>query len=307
VHQAAALCPLTGTAAPGGKIPARPALGIKVDNLNVARPQYGLSEADIVYEEPVEAGITRFIAIFQCHDAPRVEPVRSGRLIDPQILQQYGAHPLLAYAGAIQPAVDAIDSSPLVDVGIYRAPDSAFWRDPGRAAPHNLVTSTATMYKVGQSEHAPATPPAPVFSYGTLPAGAVPAASLNIPYTYSNVTWTWQPSLRIWTRSYADTGPATLGEGGQIAAANVVVLKVVLYPSPYVEDATGTHENLLVLTGSGPANVYRNGSVVAGTWVRPTLATTTELVDAHGHVIPLNPGNTWIELVPTTVANTFTP
>src|SRR5438309_2305585 len=85
-------CPLTGQRAPGGIVPQRPALAIKVENLPESRPQAGLDGADIVYEEPVEAGITRFIAVFQCREAARVEPVRSARLEDPDVLKQFG-HP----------------------------------------------------------------------------------------------------------------------------------------------------------------------------------------------------------------------
>ena len=302
-----ATCPLTGQPAPGDKVPQRPALAVKVENLPAARPQYGLAAADVVYEEPVEAGITRFIVIYQCHDTSRIEPIRSGRLIDPEIVQQFGAHPLLAYAGAIQPAVTAIDASPLIDVGIYRAPVEDYWRDPDRAAPHNLVSATAVLYALGRAEHAAAAPPRPVFSFGPLPAHAVPAAALHISYQYSNLTWTWQPSLKVWLRSYADTGVATQGEGGDISAANVVVLRVAMYPSPYVEDVNGVHENLLVLTGSGSAEVFRNGAAIAGEWVRPSLAQTTQLLDGHHRPIPLTPGPTWVELVPTTVAVTETP
>ncbi len=303
----AARCPLTDEPPPGGKVPQRPALAVKMDNLAAARPQYGLSTADIVFEEPVEGGITRFVVIYQCHDAARVEPIRSGRMIDPELLAPFGSHALLAYAGGIGPAVAAIDRSSLFDVGIDRAPLSAYWRDPSRYGPHNLASSTATLYAVGWSEHASKTPPPPLFHYGPLPAGATPAASLHISFLYSDLTWTWQPALQAWTRSYADTGPATMAEGGQVTAANVVVLRVIMYPSPYVEDATGVHENLLVLTGSGPAQVYRNGAVISGTWVRPDLARTAELFDSHHQVIPLNPGPTWVELVPTTVAVASTP
>ncbi len=303
----AARCPLTGEPPAGGTVPQRPALAVKMDNLNAARPQYGLSAADIVYEEPVEGGITRFIVIYQCNNAARVEPIRSGRIIDPEILMQFGAHPLIAYSGGIGAAVAAIDGSSLIDVGVNRAPVTTYWRDPNRYGPHNLASSTAALYAVGSSEHAPKTAPPPVFTFGALPAGAAPAASLHIAYLYSNLTWAWQPKLGVWVRSYADTGPATMAEGGEIAAANVVVMRVVMYPSPYVEDATGSHENLLVLTGSGPAQVYRNGAVVSGTWVRPNLAQTTEFVDANHQVIPLSPGPTWVELVPTTVAVTATP
>src|SRR5581483_4111884 len=75
-------CPLTGRAAPSGKVPQRPALAVKVDNYSAARPQSGLDNADIVFEEPVEGGITRFVAIFQCQNAALVGPIRSARNID---------------------------------------------------------------------------------------------------------------------------------------------------------------------------------------------------------------------------------
>jgi hypothetical protein len=303
----AARCPLTDEPPPGGQVPQRPALAVKMDNLAAARPQYGLSAADIVYEEPVEGGITRFVVIFQCHSTARIEPIRSGRIIDPELLAPLGTHVLLAYAGGIGPAVSAIDGSSVIDVGVDRAPITAYWRDPSRYAPHNLASSTAVLYSVGWSEGASKAAPPPLFHYGSPPPGAAPAASVHISFLYSNLTWSWLPAQQVWARSYADTGPATMAEGGQVTAANVVVLRVVMYPSPYVEDVTGVHENLLVLTGSGPAQVFRNGAVISGTWVRPDLARATELLDSHGQVIPLSPGPTWVELVPTTIAVASTP
>ena len=246
-----ARCPLTGLPAPGGKVPARPALAVKVENLPAARPQYGLGDADVIYEEPVEAGITRFIVIYQCQDASRIEPVRSGRLIDPEIVDQYGAHPLFAYAGAIQPVVTEVDSSQLIDVGVNRAPDT-YSRDDYRDAPHNLVSSTSALYAAGAAEQDQATPPLPVFKYGPLPNGSSPVSSVGIDYQYSDLTWTWEPSLGSWARSYVGTGIAATGEGGQITTSNIVVMTMVMYPSQYVEDVNGVHENLLTLTGSGP-------------------------------------------------------
>jgi hypothetical protein len=288
-------------------VPRRPALAVKVENLPASRPPYGLAFADVVYEEPVEAGITRFIVIYQCHDAGRIEPIRSGRLIDPDLVREYGAHPLFAYAGAIEPVVAKVDSSSLVDVGVDRAPVNAYWRDASRFGPHNLASSTAALYASGAAQHALPTPPAPVFHYGGLPAGAAPAATVNIPYQYSDVTWAWQPRLGTWLRSYADTGLATLGDGGRITTTNVVVMRMVMYPSQYVEDINGAHENLLVLTGSGPVQVFRNGAVVSGNWVRPSLSQDTRLVDGRGRPILLAPGPTWIELVPTAIGVAVTP
>ena len=294
-------CPLTDLSPPSGGVPARPALAVKVDNSPQARPQYGLAATDVVYEQPVEGGLTRLIAIYQCRDTGRIEPIRSARIADPDIVRQFGAHPLFAYAGGIEPSVAAVRSSPLLDVGTDRAP-GAYHRESTRAAPHNLTSSTDALYKAGRDHGASSTPPQPVFEFGPVPEGAQPAASVRIPYTASDVTWTWSSQEHAWLRSYAQGGAAGMGEGGQVRATNVVVMKVEERASPYVEDATGAHQNLLTLTGTGPAQVFRNGSVINGTWSRSALNQKTRYLNGSGQSIPLSPGATWVELVPTTVA-----
>ena len=84
-------------------------------------------------------------------------------------------------------------------------------------------------------------------------------------------------------------------------------MKVMMYPSAYVEDPTGAHENLLVLTGTGAVQIFRDGRTISGTWNRSTLAQGTRYLDAGGHPITLAAGTTWVELVPSTVAVTVTP
>ena len=71
------LCPLTGLAPSGGAVPQRPALAVKVDNYPDARPQSGIDQADIVFDEPVEGGITRFAAVFQCQSPSLIGPIPS--------------------------------------------------------------------------------------------------------------------------------------------------------------------------------------------------------------------------------------
>lgn len=292
-------CPLTGAPPPKGKVPQRPALAVKVENLAAARPQYGLDHTDIVFEEPVEGGITRFIAVYQCHNAPRIEPVRSGRLVDPDILEPLGKT-LFAYSGAIQPVVDKIDApgSLLEDIGADGASGGAYTRDPGRLAPHNLETSTAALYKAAAAAHLPDNLPHPLFKYGALQAGSKPASALHINFPLDVTNWTWDASSGRWTRSYSDTGPAMQGDGVQISTVNVVVLHVVEYPTPYVEDPTGAHENELTLTGTGQAWLLRNGRVFRCAWFRPKLSDVTTLVGPHHEKLTLAPGNTWVELVP---------
>jgi hypothetical protein len=298
------VCPLTGAAPPSGKVPQRPALAVKVENLPEARPQWGLDKADIVFEEPVEGGITRFIAVYQCQAADRIEPVRSGRFVDAQILQPLGKV-LFAYSGAIQPVIDAIDApgSLLEDVGADKA-GGAFTRDDTRLEPHNLETSTAALYSAAATfGYSLKQPPPPLFTYGRAPLGGTPAAAVHIWFSnLDETTWTWGPKSRRWARSYSDTGPAIQGDDVEVSAANVVVLRVNEYPTPYVEDETGAHENELTLTGSGPAYVFRDGFELTGKWERPTLSQPATFVMPGGAKMKLTPGNTWEELLPTTAS-----
>jgi hypothetical protein len=277
------------------RVPQRPVLAIKVENLPVARPQSGLNGADLVYEEPVEAGITRFIVVYQCGSADRVEPVRSGRLVDPDILVQFGHHVLFAYAGAIGPVVAKVDRT-LVDLSFSGFAGSAYYRDPSRSAPHNLVTSTAALWAFARGRA-----PHPIFSFSRLPLEAPrPASTVHIFFSpYSDVFWHYVRKRHAYYRFYNNLqSPAMLSDGSQIVARNVIVQAVPVFPSPYVEDATGSFENYVNTVGSGPVVIFRNGQVIRGVWRRHGLHDITRYYDRRGRLIPLAPGRTWIELVP---------
>src|SRR4029078_2856885 len=79
--------------------PVRAALIVKIDNAPKARPQAGINDADIVVEEGVEGGVTRFATLFHSKDAASVGPVRSARSTDLLFAQQLG-RPLFSYSGA---------------------------------------------------------------------------------------------------------------------------------------------------------------------------------------------------------------
>jgi hypothetical protein len=140
-------CPLTGELRAGGKgAPTRPPLAVKVENSDAAFPLAGLERADVIYEEPVEGGITRFAALFQCRDATRVGPVRSARTTDPKILRQYSDQALLGYSGANPEVTAALDEAGIVSLTETSAND-AYVRDDSRSAPHNLFVSTKKLYR----------------------------------------------------------------------------------------------------------------------------------------------------------------
>ena len=289
-------CPLTGQPAPHGEVPARPALAIKVENLPDARPQAGLDRADVVYEEPVEGGITRFIVVYQCHDAARVGPVRSGRTTDPKVLVQFG-RPVMGYAGGQAPVVRAIDRAGLIDEN-YNIAISAYTRDETRPAPHNLYTSTRSLWKAAKATEGA---PHPVFSYDPEVAGpSRKARTVHLPFSsYSDVYWTWSRRERAWLRSHG-TVPHVLEDGTQVRAANVVVMQVQVRTGPIV-DAAGNHSPEVELTGSGKAYVFRDGRMIVGRWERAHLKDVTTFVTKAGTEIALAPGVTWVELLPSTI------
>jgi len=290
-------CPLTGKAPPHGVVPGRPVVAVKVENLPEARPQAGLQDADIVYEEPVEGGITRFIVLYQCRDAGRVGPVRSGRTTDPGILVQYG-HPILGYAGGAGPVVRAIDEAGLIDENFLVA-EGAYTRDPNRAAPHNLYTGTKKLYAAGRSK---AGAPDPVFTYDPdLPERSRRVRTVHLGFSsYSDVYWRWNPGKHRWLRFHGEV-PHTLESGVQVSAANVVVQVVEVVPGAIV-DAAGNPSPEVGLTGGGKAYVFRDGRMIVGHWERDRLSEVTRFVTRSGEDIALSPGPTWVELLPRTIA-----
>jgi hypothetical protein len=296
------VCPLTGVEAPGGKIPSRPALAIKVENAPEARPQTGLNKADVVFEEPVEGGLTRFIAVYQCGEANGVGPVRSGRMEDADVLIQLG-RPVMGFAGGASPVKKAIDRSGIVDVNYIEAPD-AYTRDATRPAPHNLYSTTAALWKAGvkvSKTHAGA--PSALFEYADELSGkSKKVGEIHLPFSssYSDVYWRWSAKDGAWLRSHG-TEPHMLTDGGQVAAANVVVMQVAVGMSEIV-DAAGNHSPSVDLTGKGKAYIFRNGRMIAGRWERATLQDLTTFVTRSGEEITLAPGTTWVELLPNTIA-----
>jgi hypothetical protein len=294
-------CPLSGVPAPGGAVPSRPALAIKVDNYPSARPQSGLNNADVVFEEPVEGGITRLVAVFQCQDAQMVGDVRSARAVDALVLDQL-SRPLFVHVGGIAPVLSLIRRANLVELDLgSRA--SLIQHPPGRYAPYNTYVSTAAVWAASADD---TQPPAPIFSYSATPPGAQAVTSVQIPYSGTNdATWTWDPNGRQWVLSYG-AAPAMLADGQRIRAANIVVEVVQVTYGPWSEDSRHGLEVQSQLVGSGPLIVFRNGTETGGTWQRPTASEPASLLGTDGTPIALDPGETWVEIVPASIPVTST-
>jgi len=302
-----AFCPLTGTPAPGGVVPARPALAIKIGNYTGDRPSAGLNQANVVFEEPVEGAITRLVAVFQCTSAPLVGDLRSAREPDVAILSQL-SNPIFIHAGGIDPVLALLANAPLIDENILDSASGAMVTSPpGRYAPYATFTSTAAGWALDPSDK---TPPAPIFTYtAALPAGAVPGSggSVHIPFSSSSdVTWQWDPKTATYLRSYSGSPDILIG-GAQTSATNVVVMSVETSIGPWIENDEGGQEVEVTATGSGPLVVLRSGAAIIGTWSRASDTQPATLTTASGAPITLAPGNTWVELVPEQVQVTSAP
>ncbi|MBK6440609.1 MAG: DUF3048 domain-containing protein [Actinomycetales bacterium] len=114
-----------------------PVLAVKVDNTARARPRVGLDAADVVYVEPVEAGLTRLMAIFVSTKPAQVGPIRSARESDAALLANYG-RVAFAYSGASPITAAAIGGGRQVNVSMDSG-GGGFRRDSSRRAPYNVI------------------------------------------------------------------------------------------------------------------------------------------------------------------------
>ncbi len=278
----AGIQPLTGLP---GDVANRPAAVVKIDNGSSARPQTGLNAADIVIEEEVEGGITRFAAIF--HSTPSiVGPIRSGRTTDIGIINGLGS-PLLLYSGAN----DVTDALLLAQASVQNRSagrSSGYWRSSSRRAPSNLYSDTAPHWASSSGG-----PPPPQFAYRAegSPVGGSEVSGFSVGFR-SKAGWTWDGSA--WLRSQGGRSHMT-ASGRRVSAANVVVVEAAEVSTGMV-DSSGSPVPEFVFVGTGRATVFTAGKRIDGIWTRPTLRSVATLTTGDGSVIELTPGRTWIEL-----------
>jgi hypothetical protein len=291
--------PLTGAVHQGDPaLLERPALVVKVDNADGqgrARPQAGINQADIVFEERVEGSVTRLAAVFHSQDADPVGPIRSFRSTDLHIVANLN-RPLLAWSGANAVFAEMARNGPLIDVGFDVATD-AYRRERSRNAPHNLMASTVLL-----RSHTPegAGPPASLFTYreaGAPAAGGRPVTDVLISYGGGGGAAPVNYRLDaagLWARFQRDT-PHVDEAGVQVAVENVVIMHVE-YVNTGVVDSGGNPVPEAQLIGEGDAWVLTGGVLVEGRWSRPSEEAIATLTDAAGAPIALAPGRTWVAL-----------
>jgi hypothetical protein len=268
---------------------------IKVENSDDAYPLVGLDKADIVYEELVEGGITRFVALYQCHDATRIGPVRSARTTDPKILVQYSEHPLLAYSGAQLRVTKVLDKANIVSFTETSAND-AYTRDDQRVMPHNLFVNAKSLYRIAKKQEVDFSAPREVFPFSEdTPTPAKRTRTVAASFSSAH-TAEWRWSHGRWKR-LLDGAPMELEDGHPVTADNLVIQEVEVSTSTILDPA-GYPSPTVDLTGTGRAWILRDGRRIAGHWTRKSLDDLTVFETRAGDPIDLAPGTTFVELIP---------
>jgi hypothetical protein len=299
---AQAVFPLTGLPITDPAIAARPSLSVKIDNAPKARPQSGLDHADVVFEEVVEGGVVRFMAVFHSNDADPLGPIRSVRPVDASLLNTLKGY--FAFSGGAPAFVDIVRHSPATLISAEELGDNngkPFRRRPGRPQPYNLYSSTQTLRSVGKPLNEP---PPRLFTYRAagqpLGGGASPARNVTVEMgRLTTANWFFADDSQSWAR--ATNGTPHVVEGGQQLRFPNVVLQFVPYRDTAIHDTSGSVSPEAVIDGEGEAWLLSGPALVKGRWRRPTGNDLTVFTDASGVPMALQPGSTWVSLVPTGV------
>lgn len=283
-------CPLTGKEPPRGVELDRPAVAVKIENSPQARPQHGLETADLVFEEIVEGGITRFMAIYHCGRANDVGPVRSARFDDPKIARPFTR--VIAYSGSNGLVHKELNNRKMVMLNELNQSGAFFRVPPGTILVHNLFARTEVLRN--DSRVRKVEPPRDdVFVFGDVQEGSKKARRVRLNFNASiTIEYKWQGGA--WKRY--ENGPFLANTGKQISVPNVLVQQVDVTNSRRLVDSAGNASPKLDMTGKGKAFLFRDGKVIKGTWHmkdgRPYYRTLSgeDFVFAKGPI--------WVELVP---------
>ena len=267
-----------------------PVLAVKIDNLAAARPQTGLTEANIVYMLPVEGGLSRILAVFSSHFPPVIGPVRSAREDDLELLAQFG-RPAFAYSGAQPELLPVVEKAKIVD--LYAGVVGGYFRDPDRFAPHNLYAHTSQLL-AGATGASKAHDIG--FRFGPAPPGGHPAASFSVSYPAASFTFRWSGRDGRWL-VWMDGAPARATEGGQLSAPTVVIQYTTIRTSHFRE--AGIRPPYAESTGTGTGLVLRGGQAYAIRWSRPDANGGTTFTTAAGQPMTFARGQVWIVLAAT--------
>ena len=276
------LSPYTGEPATPG-----PVLAVKLDNSPNARPHKGLEQADLVYVEKVEAGLSRLMAVYAGEQPRTAGPVRSARESDLELLRQFG-RPALAYSGVQTKLRERIEAAPVYAVPQEGSPEPYF-RDADRSSPHNMfVEPHKVLERAPKASHSTDIG----LRFGPPPRGGQRTEVESVRYDKAETSFTWSQRQDKWLASF-DGSPARSTTGRQLGAKTVVIQHVTMRDSEF-GDSTGAVTPYIETVGSGRATVLRDGKAYQTRWHRSTPESGTEFTQLNGQPMPFDRGQVWV-------------
>lgn len=267
-----------------------------IENLKDARPQSGLTSADIVYETMAEGGIPRFIALFQSKKAEKIGPVRSARPYFLDIAKEYGLP--FGHCGGSAEAINRIQNEHLMSLNEF-AYTGTYWRDKARKAPHNLYTSSEKMINTITNKNYTSDPLVKLTFDKNYWDNQTGTSALNINMKLSSYYGTSYEFKDGKYYKYMDGKPSLDKEtNNQIAVTNLVIQKTSI-----ILQKDNIHLTIKMV-GKGTGYFISNGKAIDITWERPSINSQTVIKDSQGNIVPFNIGNTWWNIIST--SNTVT-
>lgn len=280
----------------GGDLVQGPVVAVKIDNTSAGFPQYGVTEADIVFVEQVEGGLTRLMAVFHSSLPSEVGAVRSVRTTDAELLPVFGT-PALVFSGGAGVPLNALAATPVVAIS-QDAGGPGFWRSNAARAPYNLHSDLQTVVSSVSGISQPN-------NIGFVFAASDPRVDAGAPATAMAVQY---QAARVEFGS--ENGRYRLIRGGEAetdAAGNPILTDNVLFQNVAFEpdgefDSVGSPSFISHTVGNGTFTLFRDGHAISGTWSRPAPDQPTQYLDGAGQPVPFKPGKTWVALVPPTAS-----
>jgi hypothetical protein len=264
-----------------------PVTAVMIENSADARPQSGLKDAGVIYEAIAEAGITRFMAVYQETEPGNIGPVRSSRPYYLRWALPYQAS--YAHVGGSPDALSDIKALGIRDLDqFYNA--SAYHRITTRAAPHNVYTSISALRTLEQDKGYMTSTFTGFVRKADKPAKTPTATSVDFALSsaFYSSHYDYDAAANSYKRS--EGGAAHVdADSGAVLEPKVVVALIMQYSL----ESDGYH-SMYNTVGSGKMFVFQDGGVTTGTWNKAGDADQFVFKDDAGKPLALNAGQTWI-------------
>lgn len=283
--------PLTGLAADEAEETKQRPIAVMVNNHPKARPQSGLSQADLVFEILAEGNITRFLAIYQSNLPDVVGPVRSAREYYFNLADAYDA--IYVYHGAANFIEDMIQTKGVENINgaTYDNDGRVFKRESFREAPHNSYLQLQEVNGVAEEKGYETTATTPALNFSDEDISGEPAELVTIAYSSSRtVQYDYNEESESYYRSSDGEQSVELNTDEPIEVDNVFIIETV----HEVIDDEGRRQ--VDLQAGGQAYLMQKGVVRQVEWAM----TDHGIVPVEdGKELDLTPGQTWVNVIPT--------